>query len=83
LARLPDIDYRDETATIRNNWVVSFLGDEWEPHETDGQVYRRWADVVARKATGRVVAVRLDIGWVAEVCLDAEQDAWLEGADSG
>jgi len=26
LAHLPDIDYRDETVTIRNNWVVSFLG---------------------------------------------------------
>jgi hypothetical protein len=26
----------------------------------------------------RIVAVRLDIGWVAEVCLDAERDEWLE-----
>jgi hypothetical protein len=78
LAQLPDIEFVDTTVNIRNNWVVSFLGDEWEPRETDAQVYRRWADFVARKATVRVVAVRLDIGWVAEVCLDAEQDEWLE-----
>jgi hypothetical protein len=78
LAQLPDIEARDETVNIRNNWIVSFMGGEWEPCETDATTYRRWADCVAQKATVRVVAVRLDIGWVAEVCLDAERDEWLD-----
>jgi hypothetical protein len=78
LAQLPDIEFVDTTVNIRNNWIVSFKGGEWEPRETDSATYRRWADFVAQKATVRIVAVRLDIGWVAEVCLDAERDEWLE-----
>lgn len=78
LAQLPDIEALATTLTIRNNWVVSFHGQEWVPKETTPALYYRWADAVARQATVQVCAVHLAIGWVAEVCVDETAQQWVE-----
>lgn len=78
LAQLPDIEALTTTLTIRNNWVVSFHGQEWVPKETTPALYYLWADAVARQATVRVCAVKLASGWVAEICLDETAPLWVE-----
>jgi hypothetical protein len=80
LAQLRDIEFVYDTITFKQdyNWALQFKGMEWEPRLFHADVYTLWARAVEGRATVPLWAVKLDTGWVAEVCLDQEKEIWVE-----
>jgi hypothetical protein len=80
LAQLRDIECEYVSLTFKQdyNWALQFKGMEWEPRLFHADVYTLWARAVEGRATVPLWAVKLDTGWVAEVCLDQEKAIWVE-----
>jgi hypothetical protein len=80
LAQLRDIEFEYVSITFKQdyNWALQFKGMEWEPRLFHADVYTLWARAVEGRATVPLWAVKLDTGWVAEVCLDQEKAIWVE-----
>jgi transposase InsO family protein len=85
LAQLRDIEFVYDTITFKQdyNWALQFKGMEWEPRLFHADVYTLWARAVEGRATVPLWAVKLDTGWVAEVCLDTSAEVWVEIIQKG
>jgi hypothetical protein len=85
LAQLRDIECEYDTITFKQdyNWALQFKGMEWEPRLSNADVYTLWARAVEGRATVSLWAVKLDTGWVAEVCLDERAEIWVEIVPKG
>jgi hypothetical protein len=80
LAQLRDIEFEYVLITFKQdyNWALQFKGMEWEPRLFNADVYTLWARAVEGHATVPLWAVKLDTGWVAEVCFNQEKEIWVE-----
>ncbi len=80
LAQLRNIEYQHKEITFRESYdhALNFMGQEWQLKDNDPDFFRLWARAVEGRTTVQLWAVKLDIGWVAEVLLDAEHNIWAE-----